>query len=41
MVTVNTDPHCPRRSMADLAVVADANEVVAELAKLLAGETGQ
>jgi electron transfer flavoprotein alpha subunit len=41
MVTVNTDPHCPMMSMADLAVVADANEVVAELANLLAGETGQ
>ena len=42
MVTVNTDPHCPMMAMADLAVVADANEVVAELAKLLAdGAAGE
>jgi electron transfer flavoprotein alpha subunit len=40
MVSVNMDPHCPMMSMADLAVVADANETVAELAKLLAG-TGE
>ena len=37
MVSVNVDPHCPMMAMADLAVVADANETVAELAKLLAG----
>lgn len=41
MVTVNTDPHCPMMAMADLAVVADANEVVAELALLLSEEAGQ
>ena len=38
MVSVNVDPHCPMMAMADLAVVADANEVVAELARLLAEE---
>ncbi|MFM7064227.1 MAG: mycofactocin-associated electron transfer flavoprotein alpha subunit [Actinomycetes bacterium] len=37
MVSVNVDPHCPMMAMADLAVVADANETVAELAKLLGG----
>ncbi len=31
IVSVNTDPHCPMMQLADLAVVADANEVLAEL----------
>ncbi|MFM7065105.1 MAG: mycofactocin-associated electron transfer flavoprotein alpha subunit, partial [Actinomycetes bacterium] len=38
MVSVNVDPHCPMMAMADLAVVADANETVAELARLLEAE---
>ena len=35
IVSVNTDPHCPMMAMADLAVVADANETVTELQRLL------
>ncbi len=35
IVSVNTDPHCPMMQMADLAVVADANAVLDELAALL------
>lgn len=35
VISVNTDPHCPMMSMADLAVVADANATVAALADLL------
>ncbi len=35
IVSVNTDPHCPMMQMADLAVVADANAVLDELAGLL------
>jgi len=35
IVSVNTDPHCPMMQMADLAVVADANLVVDELARRL------
>lgn len=35
IVSVNTDPHCPMMQMADLAVVADANTVVDELARRL------
>ena len=35
VVSVNTDPHCPMMAMADLAVVADANAVLDELAVLL------
>jgi electron transfer flavoprotein alpha subunit len=35
IVSVNTDPHCPMMQMADLAIVADANDVLDELARLL------
>ena len=35
VVSVNTDAHCPMMQLADLAVVADANEVLAELLALL------
>jgi len=35
VVSVNTDPHCPMMQLADLAVVADANAVLDELAGLL------
>jgi electron transfer flavoprotein alpha subunit len=31
IVSVNTDPHCPMMQLADLAVVADANEVLVAL----------
>lgn len=31
IISVNTDPHCPMMQLADLAVVSDANAVVAEL----------
>ncbi|MEJ7724163.1 MAG: mycofactocin-associated electron transfer flavoprotein alpha subunit [Ilumatobacteraceae bacterium] len=36
IISVNTDPHCPMMQLADVAIVADANEVIAELARLLA-----
>ncbi|MGD9701745.1 MAG: mycofactocin-associated electron transfer flavoprotein alpha subunit [Acidimicrobiia bacterium] len=36
IVSVNTDPHCPMMQLADLAVVADANAVLAELRERLA-----
>ncbi|MFM8648784.1 MAG: mycofactocin-associated electron transfer flavoprotein alpha subunit [Actinomycetota bacterium] len=32
IISVNTDPHCPMMQMADLAIVADANQVLAALA---------
>lgn len=35
IISVNVDPHCPMTAMADLAVVADANETLGELAALL------
>ncbi|MGA0878285.1 MAG: mycofactocin-associated electron transfer flavoprotein alpha subunit [Ilumatobacteraceae bacterium] len=35
IISVNTDPHCPMMQMSDLAIVADANEVLEELASLL------
>jgi electron transfer flavoprotein alpha subunit len=35
VIAVNTDPACPMMSIADLAVVADAPAVLAELAELL------
>jgi electron transfer flavoprotein alpha subunit len=35
IVSVNTDPHCPMMSMSDLAIVADANETLDELLRLL------
>lgn len=37
IVSVNTDAHCPMMQLADLAVVADANEVLTELLALLDG----
>jgi electron transfer flavoprotein alpha subunit len=37
VVSVNTDAHCPMMQLADLAVVADANEVLAELLGLIQG----
>lgn len=41
VISVNTDPHCPMMQLADLAIVADANEVVAELhARLCGGAHG-
>lgn len=36
IITVNTDPHCPMMEMADLAIVAEANQTLEELAVLLA-----
>lgn len=35
IISVNTDPHCPMMQMSDLAIVADANEVLDELASIL------
>jgi electron transfer flavoprotein alpha subunit len=35
VVSVNTDPSCPMTAMADLGIVADAQEALAELAKRL------
>ncbi len=40
VVSVNTDAHCPMMQMADLAVVADANAVLDELARLLGDRSG-
>jgi electron transfer flavoprotein alpha subunit len=40
IVSVNTDPHCPMMQRADLAIVADANAVVAELAACLGDRHG-
>jgi electron transfer flavoprotein alpha subunit len=39
IISVNTDAHCPMMQLADLAVVADANEVLDELIALLTHET--
>ncbi|NND74598.1 MAG: electron transfer flavoprotein subunit alpha/FixB family protein [Ilumatobacter sp.] len=38
VISVNLDPHCPMMTMADLAIVSDANETLDELVHLL-GET--
>ncbi|MEV5414219.1 mycofactocin-associated electron transfer flavoprotein alpha subunit [Thermopolyspora sp. NPDC052614] len=35
IVSVNTDPHCPMTAMADLGLVTDARELLAELARRL------
>lgn len=35
VISVNTDPHCPMMAMSDLAIVADANETLDELVRLL------
>ena len=37
VVSVNTDGHCPMMQIADLAIVADANETLDELERLLGG----
>ncbi len=37
VVSVNTDPSCPMTAMADLGIVADAREVLHELARRLNG----
>jgi electron transfer flavoprotein alpha subunit len=36
VISVNVDAHCPMMQLADLGVVADANEVLTELLALLA-----
>jgi electron transfer flavoprotein alpha subunit len=36
IISVNTDPHCPMMQLADLAIVSDANAVVAELMQRVA-----
>ena len=33
IISVNTDAHCPMMQLADLAIVADANAVLDELAE--------
>jgi electron transfer flavoprotein alpha subunit len=35
IISVNTDAHCPMMQMADIAIVADANAVLEELARLM------
>jgi len=35
VISVNTDPHCPMMGLADLAIVADANETIEILAERL------
>lgn len=37
IISVNTDQHCPMMQLADLAIVADANETLAALDELLSG----
>ncbi len=39
IISVNTDQHCPMMQLADLAIVADANETLAALDALLTGGT--
>ena len=39
IISVNTDAHCPMMQMADLAIVADANAVLEELAQLMHVDT--
>ena len=41
IISVNTDPHCPMMQLADLAIVSDANEVVAALNTKLRVEPNQ
>lgn len=41
IISVNTDAHCPMMQMSDLAIVADANEVLDALATKLSIETQQ
>lgn len=35
IISVNTDAHCPMMQLSDLAIVADANETLDELARLI------
>lgn len=37
VISVNLDAHCPMMQMSDLAIVADANQVLDELERLLGG----
>ena len=39
IISVNTDAHCPMMQMADIAIVADANAVLEELAQLMPAQT--
>lgn len=39
IISVNTDAHCPMMQMSDLAIVADANDVVEALANKLSTES--
>jgi electron transfer flavoprotein alpha subunit len=39
IISVNTDGHCPMMQLADLAIVADANETLDHLVALLGGAT--
>lgn len=40
IICVNTDPHCPMMQLADLAVIADANQVLDEMLDQLLQRTG-
>ena len=40
IISVNTDPHCPMMQLADLAVIADANQVLDEMLDQLLQRTG-
>lgn len=40
IISVNTDAHCPMMQLADLAVVADANAVLAELLEIVSAVDG-
>lgn len=40
IISINVDPHCPMMEMADLAIVADANETLDELQAQLARNIG-
>ncbi|MEO7370501.1 MAG: mycofactocin-associated electron transfer flavoprotein alpha subunit [Ilumatobacteraceae bacterium] len=40
IISVNTDPHCPMMQLADLAVVADANEVLDQLLREIGEASG-
>ncbi len=39
IISVNTDAHCPMMTMSDLAIVADANETLEELLRLIEGRS--
>ncbi len=39
IISVNTDPHCPMMALSDLAIVADANETLDELLRLVDATT--